>query len=267
MKKRFAMAALGLVALPLCGWAAGEWSNLDDAHYISGPKLSADRFKGRIVFVERWGLHCGPCLASLPHVQSLYDKYSKKGVIFIGAHCQEFDKPGILAAVKNGGVGYSVYQGAGHRDAPKAGGIPAPYLVGADGKVCWSATGFRAEAAEAAIEKAVKAAPNLMHDVMIDEVRAHLETRPGYAKLRLQEFDKAFPKERTKLAEERKKLSAPGVSSLLAVEKECARLRDMKVPNDSIARKRNADIDKALAKAKRLNCAPLEQELESLKSK
>jgi len=261
--KKLALLATALVATTL---VAGEWQNLDDAHYISGPKLSPERFRGKIVFVERWGLHCGPCLASLPHVQALYEKYSKKGVVFIGAHCQEFDKPGILKAIKGGGVTYPVYQFAGLSGAPRAGGIPAPYLVGVDGKVCWNDTGFNAGAAEAAIKQALKDMPAHMHDILLEDIRNNLDARPGFARLRLKEFEKAYPKEWAKLTEERQKLARADMNQLVAVEKECARLRDLDAPNEAARRKRNADIDKALAKAKKLNCPALEKELESLKT-
>lgn len=33
------------------------------------------RLKGKVTFVELWGVWCGPCIMSMPHVQELYEKY------------------------------------------------------------------------------------------------------------------------------------------------------------------------------------------------
>ena len=83
---------------------AGEWRGLGDSDWISGPKVKPERLKGRIVFVECWGINCPPCRASLPHVQQLYKKYGPKGVVFIGSHCQRGTKENIFALLKEAGA-------------------------------------------------------------------------------------------------------------------------------------------------------------------
>lgn len=261
--KKLAVALLTITAA--CAlWAESTWSNVDDEHYVAGPRLTPDKLKGRIVFVERWGIHCGPCLASLPHLQKLYSKYNKKGVVFIAAHCQEFDKDGILAAIKKAGVEFSVYQGAGLPDAPKAGGIPAPYLVGADGKVAWNSTGFNAANAENAIQQAIKAAPNLEHDILLADIRSNLKERPGLALLQLEQFEKTYSRERASIADERKELATPRARQLKALERDLVKLQNMATPNPLLKQKRAADAAKLLRKAKTLECPALVEELEKL---
>lgn len=41
----------------------------------SGKKVSLEDLKGKVVFINFWATWCGPCIAEMPSVQKLYDKF------------------------------------------------------------------------------------------------------------------------------------------------------------------------------------------------
>ena len=44
-----------------------------------GEEHSLSDYKGKTIFLNFWATWCGPCVASLPHIQELYNKYHDKG--------------------------------------------------------------------------------------------------------------------------------------------------------------------------------------------
>ena len=83
----------GIVAL-ICLFAVSATAATDEkfkwdsnAKHLSGPELKADSFKGKVVFVEFWGINCGPCIRMMPHVDSLNKKYPGK-IAVVASHVQ-----------------------------------------------------------------------------------------------------------------------------------------------------------------------------------
>ena len=55
------------------GWTDGQSRSLADA-------------RGKVVFLDFWGIWCGPCIKSLPVVDKLRAKYQPRGVVFASIH-------------------------------------------------------------------------------------------------------------------------------------------------------------------------------------
>lgn len=43
-----------------------------------------EKMQGRVILLDFWGSWCGPCRASMPHLQQLYSRYKNKGFEIIG---------------------------------------------------------------------------------------------------------------------------------------------------------------------------------------
>lgn len=85
MLKRFVilplLAMLALAAMT-CGDAATPQSLGGQAPSVTAGRpvtplstFDAATLKGKVTFVELWGVWCPPCIKSMPHVQEIFDKY------------------------------------------------------------------------------------------------------------------------------------------------------------------------------------------------
>ena len=95
--------------------------------------VSADAFEGRLVLVEKWATWCGPCVASIPHLNELADKFGKKGLTIVGITAEPPEK--VRPFIERKGVKYMV--GSGGADGYVTKGIPHAWLVSPQGKVVW----------------------------------------------------------------------------------------------------------------------------------
>lgn len=115
---------------------------LGKAEWITGTAPAAWE-PGKLYILECWATWCGPCIAAIPHVDELYDKYQEKGLRVIGMNVWEDGKDKVAGFVKTKGDGMSypvAYVGKGgdfeNTWLKPAGvrGIPHAFVV-KDGKV------------------------------------------------------------------------------------------------------------------------------------
>lgn len=137
----FFTGALAAMTAPACLHAADAgkgakvtYPSFDDSKYIHGPKIKASDLKGKVVFFEYWGINCPPCIASMPHLQELQDKYQSKGFTVVGSHRQGLS-PGVKKFLEEKNISFPVYQGLDIPAASCPGGLPHAVLIGANGKV------------------------------------------------------------------------------------------------------------------------------------
>ena len=98
---------------------------------------------GKVYILECWATWCGPCIAAIPHIDALYDKYQEKGLRVIGVNVLEDGKDKIETFItkKGDGMSYPVaYTGKGGAfetewlKPAEVKGIPHAFVV-KDGKV------------------------------------------------------------------------------------------------------------------------------------
>ena len=98
---------LATIALGAAAFAADKKPTVPEAKLsdftigavVSGPAVSLANTGGKAVVIEAWGVNCGPCLASLPHIEKLA-KSNKADTIVIGAESQNSADDKIQDIVK-----------------------------------------------------------------------------------------------------------------------------------------------------------------------
>ena len=115
---------------------------LGKAEWITGAAPAAWE-PGKVYILECWATWCGPCIAAIPHIDELYDKYEEKGLRVIGMNVWEDGKDKVAGFVKTKGDGMSypvAYVGKGGIFETEwlipggVSGIPHAFVV-KDGKV------------------------------------------------------------------------------------------------------------------------------------
>ncbi len=56
---------------------------------LNGKIITSEEMKGKIVLLDFWDTHCGPCIKLMPHMEKLYSKYK--------------DNPGVVILIVNAG--------------------------------------------------------------------------------------------------------------------------------------------------------------------
>lgn len=79
---------------------------------LNGDQLNLKRFHGRYVLLDFWGTWCGPCIASIPGLQTLKANYPKLELISIAAETEKnVNKDSLQRATKKYGMNWNhVYQ-------------------------------------------------------------------------------------------------------------------------------------------------------------
>ena len=63
-----------------------------DGKYYSGDAGTLAKNKGKVVIVDFWATWCGPCRATMPSLDALYEKYKDKGLEIIGVSSESLEE-------------------------------------------------------------------------------------------------------------------------------------------------------------------------------
>lgn len=126
----------GLLA---AGTPAPDWTLKDG----DGKSHSLKDYKGKVVLIDFWATWCGPCVAMMPAIGRIHEKYADQGVEVVGIHCwASNDAPEPVDFFKKKGHTYQLLlDGDSVATAYNVTGIPTFYLIGPDGKVRFAASG------------------------------------------------------------------------------------------------------------------------------
>ena len=80
--------------------AIGKPFSLSFKDAITGKQVSVAELKGKIVAIDFWSTRCGPCVAEMPKLKTLYAKYKDQGVEFIGVSLDQPEGEGGLAQLR-----------------------------------------------------------------------------------------------------------------------------------------------------------------------
>jgi len=104
---------------------------------ITGPEVKLEDLKGKAVVIEHWGIHCGPCLASLPEMQKLSKRHKDK-MVLIGAHSQDATDDEVKEVVKKNKLTYSIVKGSNSPSDVSSNTIPHIYVFDTEGKLVFN---------------------------------------------------------------------------------------------------------------------------------
>jgi thiol-disulfide isomerase/thioredoxin len=156
MKNKNAMLLMLAGLAMACSGRAAESLKIGDA----APKLQVAKWvqgdpvkqfePGKVYVVEFWATWCGPCKASIPHLNALYQKFKDKGVVVIGQDVWEQDEGGVEPFVKKMGTNMTYRVALDDKSQNEKGamaamwmeaagrdGIPSAFVINKHGKVAW----------------------------------------------------------------------------------------------------------------------------------
>lgn len=123
---------------------------LDIAHWIKGEPVTG--FKpGRIYVLEFWATWCGPCVANMPHLSEVQERYTERGVTVVGVSDEALQKVVHFLATTNRGDSKRHFERTRYalatdpdrsvfNDYMKAAaqdGLPTVFVIGRDGRIEW----------------------------------------------------------------------------------------------------------------------------------
>jgi len=118
---------------------AAQLSQFKLGSYITGPQVTLDNAAGKAVLIDAWGIHCGPCLASLPDIEKIAKRYKDKMLVF-GAHSQSGTAEEVKAVVEKNKLSYTITQGV-NSPIPFS-GIPRVFVFDTKGALVFTGSPF-----------------------------------------------------------------------------------------------------------------------------
>jgi thiol-disulfide isomerase/thioredoxin len=106
---------------------------------VAGKHQTLAPYKGRVLVVNFWASWCGPCVAEMPELVRLHDRYAKKGIEFIGIGVDSSQN--VQNFLKKIPVDYPILvSGFGGADLARslgntAGALPFTVVIDANGAV------------------------------------------------------------------------------------------------------------------------------------
>ncbi len=94
--------------------------------------------RGKVVFINFWASWCVPCRDEQPVLQSTWQQYRDKGVVFVGIDYVDTE-PAALSYLREFGVSYPNGPDLRTKISPKyhIQGVPESFLVDRQGKIVW----------------------------------------------------------------------------------------------------------------------------------
>lgn len=109
----------------------------------TGSTMELAELKGKLVLINFWATWCPPCVAEMPSLEQLYQKYGKnKDVVFLLVSFDGSPDKALQFMEKNG-YSLPVHMLAAELPADfQSQGIPTTFLIAPSGEVAWRQLGM-----------------------------------------------------------------------------------------------------------------------------
>ena len=120
-----------------------------------GAKITDRSLRGRTVLVDFWATWCGPCVAELPDLRALQERYADRGFVIFSVS-QDAEPTTVDVFRSSRPMPWLHNHDPSNPDQRLANlfgvqGLPTPFLVGPDGVVIATGLGARGYSLEAAL--------------------------------------------------------------------------------------------------------------------
>lgn len=112
---------------------------------MNGGVLDVEELKGKVVFINFWATWCPPCIAEMPSIQKLYDKYKDNpDIAFIILNVEGPEEKKVGKFINKKDYTFPIYF-PNATQIPKvyeSNGIPTTFVIGKDGFIAYKKVGM-----------------------------------------------------------------------------------------------------------------------------
>ena len=83
-----AMALTITACTPACPEIGGKAPDFT-LETVDGENLSLSDFRGKAIIINFWSTRCGPCVIEMPHIQTVYDRWSDQGLVVLAINISD----------------------------------------------------------------------------------------------------------------------------------------------------------------------------------
>ncbi|MBK5277305.1 MAG: TlpA family protein disulfide reductase [Bacteroidia bacterium] len=104
---------------------------------LEGTKISFEKFRGKVVFLNMWATWCGPCRAEMADIQKLYNSVDHDKVVFVMLSIDDDkNRAKVGSYVHNKSFTFPVFMPSGYLpEQLHVPSIPTTFVLSKDGKI------------------------------------------------------------------------------------------------------------------------------------
>lgn len=136
-KLLIALLALTLILSGCSGVGKGTEAPDFTLTDLDGNEVTLSDLRGKNVYLNFWASWCGPCIAELPDIEQVHQKYLEKDLIVLTINTGE-EKETVQKVIEEGGYTFTVLLDSNNLDTArlyKTTSIPASIFINKEGKI------------------------------------------------------------------------------------------------------------------------------------